>query len=107
MNNKGHFLIYEAVFTIIILALIITSITTVKQQENTAYENTNHYKKPAEMMELLSDTRYKDGYLLDKLVDTTDNKVKYLNYFKKKVEKSHLFRNVKPYSKTIIFNYVL
>ncbi len=74
MNEKGNFLIYDAIFAIIIVSIVI-SFGVIILEDSTNKYNSNNYKKPEDMLNLLEDTHYNNDYILNSLSYELDDNI--------------------------------
>lgn len=73
MNDFGQLLTYDILIGIIILIIIIVFSISVFEQETIVYNNINDFEKPLDILNLLEDTPYNGGYLLEELSKEIDN----------------------------------
>lgn len=79
MNEKGQFLLYDLIFAIIILLLVMVMVGYVLSSQTTVYESSNNYKKPLDELNVLDSTVFEDNTLLYNLaysIDTNDTNLK-------------------------------
>ncbi|MCD7781964.1 MAG: hypothetical protein LUG89_04660 [Methanosphaera sp.] len=79
MNSNGQ-LIYDALLSIIILLIVVTLAMYMLEADNEVYNNNeNTMNQPLDTLELIKNTPYKDGQVLDVLVAQIDTNASYNN----------------------------
>ena len=73
MNESGQLLIYDLIFGVIILLMIIILSMYIFEENSHYYMNMRDSEKPLDILNTLSDTPYEDGYLLEILSGELDN----------------------------------
>ena len=73
MNESGQLLIYDLIFGVIILLMIIILSMYIFEENSHYYMNMQDSEKPLDILNTLSDTPYEDGYLLEILSRELDN----------------------------------
>lgn len=91
MNEKGYFLVYDALVGIIILAMLVGLGYYIFDNEHTVYETENNYVKTSDILIELKNTQYEDEDLLSILaykIDLNENKSGVLSEINKIIRSS-------------------
>lgn len=75
MNEKGYFLVYDALIGIIILTTLIGLGYYIFDNEHVVYEVEDKYIKPSDILVELKNTNYEDENILSILSYKTDNNI--------------------------------
>ncbi len=74
MNNKGQYLLYDAIFALLLLFMIITTVMFVIENNNIEIENPNQYKIASNTLDVLENTPGNNNrYLLSEIAYELDH----------------------------------